>query len=157
MALKGDRVVIETDITLTCETATERGVVLVHKTAGSGIGLGASAGKADFVASASGQKVAGLLLNDVVSIDETRYHRNFHKDEMKVGERCTLLKKGRVTTNKIVGTPTVDDIAYLTSSGQLTPTISSTGGLVATPKVGKFASGKDADGYAAVDINLPIV
>jgi hypothetical protein len=32
-------------------------------------------------------KVAGLLINDVVNVDETRYHRNFHKDETKVNER----------------------------------------------------------------------
>lgn len=156
MALKGDRVIIETDITLTCESVAERGVVLCHKTSGSGVAIGSSAGQADLYASASGHTVAGILLNDVVDVDQTRYHLNFHKDEKVTGQKCTLLKKGRVTTNKISGTPTVDATAYLTSNGELTPTVSATGGTAATPKVGKFASIKDEAGYCAVDINLPI-
>lgn len=157
MALKGDRSIIETDITLTCESVAERGVVLVHKSgaAGSGVAIGAKAGQADLVANPSGYKVAGLLINDVVDVDITRYHTNFHKDERLVGERATLLKKGRVTTNKVSGSPNPGDVAYLTTNGQLTPTLSATGGLVATPKVGTFAGAKDENGFAAVDINLP--
>lgn len=155
MALKADRVILETDITLTCETATTRGVVLCHKTSGSGVAIGDSAGQADLYASASGNKVAGLLLNDVVDIDQTRYHRNFHKDETMKSERCTLLRKGRVTTDAISGTPTVGATAYLTANGQLTPTKSATGGTVATPPVGEFKSIKDANGFVCVELNLP--
>lgn len=156
MALKADRSIIETDITQTCPSVAERGVTLVYSTGGSGVALGASAGASDLVANPSGYKVAGLLLNDVVSVDETRYHRNFHKDETKTGERCTLLRKGRVTTNKVTGTPTAGATAYLTTNGVLTPTLSATGGLAATPKVGVFAGAKDESDYVTVDINLPI-
>jgi hypothetical protein len=156
MALKGDRKIIETDITMTCESVAERGVTLVHKTSGSGIALGESAGQADLL-SPSGKIVAGMLLNDVVNIDTTRYHTNFHKDETLIGARCTLLRKGRLTTNKISGTPAVGDTAYLTTSGNLTPTVSATGGVAATPKVGQFRSIKDERGYVTVDINLPVV
>lgn len=157
MALKGDRVIVETDIKLTCEAVAERGVVLVHDTSGSGVALGDRSGKATLAVDPSGAKVAGVLLNDVVNIDQTRFHRNFHKDETQVGEPCTLLKKGTVTSNKISGTPTVGATAYLTANGQFTPTMSATGGLVATPKVGQFASIKDENGYATIDVNLPIV
>jgi hypothetical protein len=159
MALKGDRVVIETDISWTCDTATERGVVLVMNTSGSGVALGDSAGEATRSANPSGKKVLGVLLGDVVDVDTTRYHLNFHKDEQKLDENVTLLRKGQVTTNMIhTGfTPAYGDTAYLTSSGQLTNTLSSTGGLAQTPKVGLFVSSKDANGYAKVDINLPIV
>jgi hypothetical protein len=157
MALKGDRYEFETDISRTCESATERGVVLCGLTAGSGAALGATAGKADLMADPSGKVPAGMLMNDVVSVDETRYHRNFQKDEHKVGERCRLLRKGWVVTNKISGTPTDGATAYLTTNGQVTPTLSATGGLVATPKVGQFRGIKDEDGYAKVDINLPVV
>lgn len=156
MALKGDRIVIDTDITLNCLSVAERGVVLVHKTAGSGVALGSFAGAADLVANPSGFKVAGVLMNDVVNIDETRFHRNYHKSEMLVGERCNLLKKGRVVTNMVTGTPTAGDIAYITTSGNVTPTVSATGGLVATPKVGVFAGAKDENGYVALEVNLPI-
>lgn len=157
MALKGDRVILQDDITWTCKSVAERGVVLVRDTSGSGIALGASAGIADLVANPSGKAVVGLLLNDVVDVDETRYHRNYHKDEMKKGERVRVVKKGRVTTNKVTGTPAYDDVAYLDSSGTLIPTAHATGGLVARPKVGKFASVKDENGFAAVDIDLPVV
>ncbi len=158
MALKGDRVIIETDITLTCESVASRGVVLCLKTGadGSGVAIGDKAGAADLIASPSGYKVAGLLLNDVVNVDLTRQHLNFHKDERQISTRCTLLKKGRVTTDKISGTPTAGATAYLTTNGNLTPTVSATGGVAATPKVGVFAGGKDEAGFAAVDVNLPI-
>lgn len=158
MALKGERVEIETDITLTCESVAGRGVVLCYKTDGSGVALGASAGQADLYASASGHKVAGLLMNDVVNVDLTRYHLNFHKDEAQVSTRCRLLRKGRVTTDALAGgtTPTSGAAAYLTANGQLTPTVSATGGVAATPKVGVFAAAKDENGFVTVDINLPI-
>lgn len=157
MALKGDRVIIEENIKRTCEAAGSRGLVLVQHTAGSGIALGDSAGKSTWVANPSGHKVTGMLLNDVVSIDETRYHRNFHKDETKVSERCRQLIKGSVTVNNVTGTPAYGDTAYLDSSGTLIPTLHATGGLVARPKVGMFLGGKDADGYVEVALNLPVV
>lgn len=158
MALKSDRVVIETDISLSCPTAATRGVTLVHRTSysGSGVALGDSAGQCDLVADPSGYKVAGLLMNDVVSVDTTRYHINYHKDEVLTGQRVTLLKKGRVTTNNVTGTPTAGATAYLTANGVLTPTRSATGGLVATPPVGVFAGVKDENSYVTVDVNLPI-
>lgn len=155
MALKGDRVVLETDITMTCASVASRGVVLVIKTAGSGVSLGDTAGVADLVAAPSGYKVAGLLMNDVVNVDQTRYHRNFHKDETQVTERCTLLRKGKVTTDKYTGSPTAGATAYLTANGVLTPTKSTTGGLVATPPVGEFKGLPDEAGYVTVEINLP--
>ncbi len=155
MAMKGDRVVLEEDITLTCESAALRGVTLIHITSGSGVALGDTAGKADLAANPSGLRVAGLLMNDVVDIDQTRYHRNFHKDETIKSERCRLLRKGRVTISNVSGTPAVGDAAYLTTNGDLTPTRSATGGIVATPPVGEFKSIKDENGYACVELNLP--
>lgn len=156
MALKGNRVILETDITLTCPTATERGVVLCRTTPGSGVALGDLAGAADLLANPSGAAVAGLLLNDIVNVDVTRYHLNFHKDERLINQRMSLLKKGRVTTNKVTGAPTAGQTAYVTASGVLTPTVSATGGVAATPKVGVFAGSLDENGYATVDVNLPI-
>lgn len=157
MALKGDRVIVETDISMTCPTVAERGVGLVVKTSGSGITLGDTAAVADLVADPSGYKVAGVLLNDFVDIDQTKYHRNWHKDEMVIGERANILRKGRVTTNKVTGSPTAGSTAYLTANGVFTPTVSATGGTVATPKMGEFRGAKDESGYATIDINLPVV
>jgi len=153
--LKPDRVILETDITLTCESVAERGVVLCHKTSGSGAAMGDHAGQSDLYANPSGKKVAGLLMCDVVNVDLTRYHLNFHKDEVPVGNRVWLLRKGTVVTDKVTGSPTAGATAYLTANGVLTPTVSATGGVVATPKVGEFAGGLDENGFVRVHINLP--
>ncbi len=157
MALKGDRDVKDDNITYTCPVAVERGTMLVVSTAGSGISLGASAGAATLVSNPSGYKVAGMLYGDVVDVDQTRYHLNFHKDETNIGNRVRVVTKGRMCTNKVTGTPTDGDTAYLTTSGVLTPTMSSGGGLVATPKVGTFKGSIDENGYATVDLNIPVV
>ena len=157
MAIKTDRVELETDITRSAESVAEKGMVTVHVSSGSGVAIGASYGKTDWKADPSGFKVAGMLLNDVFSLDETLYHRNYHKDAMKAGEPSRLLRKGTVTTNKIIGAPTVGTVAYLGASGNLTPTKSATGGLVATPPVGEFKSIKDENGYVEVDVTLPFL
>ena len=156
MALKSDRSTIETEITRICPSVAERGVVLVTTTSGSGTAIGDRAGVADLVTNPSGYRVAGLLMSNVVNIDLTRFHLSFHNDERQIGSKVTLLRKGRVTTNKVTGTPTDGATAYLTANGVLTPTRSATGGDVATPKVGVFAGAEDEDGYATVDFNLPI-
>lgn len=159
MALKGARVELETDITTTCETATNRGFILVYSTSGSGVTRGDSRNEASLVANPSGYKVAGMVLNDVVTLDQTQYHINFHKDVTITGEPARIGRKGRWTTNALVAgqTPSPGDTAYLGADGKVTATLSSTGGLVATPKVGRFESLKDADGYVTVDVALPVV
>ena len=103
---------------------------------------------------ASGNTPAGLLLNDVVNKDLSRTQLNFQKDELQLGGKVTLLKKGWVVSNRITSgqTPSVTSKAYLNATGDLTPT---DGGSIATPLVGKFLSSKDEDGYAKVSIDLP--
>jgi hypothetical protein len=155
MALKADRFEQETDITMTCPSVASRGVGLCVKTSGSGVALGDSASVCDLFASPSGQVFAGVLMNDVVNIDLTRYHINFHKDEVPINYRVRLLRKGWVITDQISGTPTVGQTAYLTTNGQFTPTLSATGGLVATPKAGRFESIKDASGFVKLAVNIP--
>jgi hypothetical protein len=141
MAIKPDRLINETDISLVCNDVHEKGTVLIYGPAASG--------------SPSGYKVAGLSLANFVDIDQTRVHRNFHKDEQVIGEKAPLLRKGYVVTNKVTGSPTVGDKAYLTVSGLLTPTVSAGGGEVATPRVGTFAGAKDENGYVKVYVELP--
>lgn len=155
MAIKPDRLINETDISLVCNDVHEKGTVLVYGTAASGAGI-VTPGLCSYIAgSPSGYKVAGLSLANFVDIDQTRVHRNFHKDEQIVGEKAPLLRKGYVVSNKITGTPGAGDKAYLTVSGLLTNTVSSTGGEVATPRVGTFAGAKDENGYVKVYIELP--
>ena len=157
MALKPDRSILETDISLVCNDVHSKGAVLVYDTAASGIGI-ESPGEAALVSNPSGYKVAGLSLANFVDIDQTRYHRNYHKDEQVIGEKAPLLRKGYVVTDMIVASPgtiTPGAKAYLSTDGKLTATVSATGGEVATPPVGTFATSKDENGYAKVHIDLP--
>lgn len=161
MALKGEYIGFDrpdaVDISKINVSAATRGVMAMHYTSGSGVGRGDNAGQVHVPANPSGYKVAGLLLNDQVALDETIYHRNRQKDVMLTDERCTLGRKGTAYTNAISGTPAVGDTAYVTTNCNFTPTLSATGGLVATPKAGVFVTIKDENGYAGIDFNLPIV
>ena len=155
MALRPQRDVLHTEISYTLNDVAAPGVVLVHSTQGSGIALGDSAGVVTLAASASGTTVAGVLLQDFVNIDQTVRHRNFYKDQQVIGEKCNIMTKGWVVTNKVTGTPALGNKAYLTANGIVTPTVSSTGGTTATPFVGRFGGAIDEDGYVKLEVNLP--
>lgn len=154
MALRPDRWIIEEDITQACHTVTNRGVILCYSTSNSGVAVGGP-GNVEAFASPSGKTPAGMLLDDCVSVDETQYHRNFHKDQIVLDEKCCLVKKGRLVTNMIFGTPAVGGTAYLHGTGFISTSVHGGGGTVATPKIGQFASIKDELGYVAIDIMLP--
>jgi hypothetical protein len=152
MALKSDRIELLTDISFFMNNATsstiERGGVASADTSASGAGVSMDDANAvvEYAASAGGAKPVGILLNDVVNIDLTRQHINWHKDEVQGGGKVTLLRQGQVTTNRVEGTPSAGADAYVADSGY----ISSTG----TVKVGQFLSAVDSDGYAKVSVNL---
>jgi len=154
MALKPDRVIGMTSVHGILNDVASKGVVLTYLTGGSGAVLGDAHEEYDLAASASGAKVAGVLLMDVVNIDETLFHRNFNKEEAVVGDFVDVMTKGWVLTDKYTGSPTVGAKAYLTVNGVVTPTVSSTGGTAATPFVGVFGGSPDADGYVKLHINL---
>jgi fructose-1,6-bisphosphatase/sedoheptulose 1,7-bisphosphatase-like protein len=101
-----------------------------------------------YAAAASGSKPIGVLLNDVVNIDLTRQHINWHKDEVQLGGKVTLLRQGQVTTNKVTGSPAAGVDAYVGASGLIGT--SSTNAV----KIGTFLSSVDADGYAKLSVNL---
>jgi hypothetical protein len=153
MALKGDRWEFYTDISYFCDAATERGVVLVHSSSGSGIALDQTAAVVTLPGTGvtTALKPAGLLMNDMVEYDATRYHLTGLKDEMKVGGKCTLLKRGWVVTNMLATgiTPTAGDVAYLAPNGKITNATTNS-----PPAIGKFLSGKDENGYAKVEVDL---
>jgi hypothetical protein len=110
-----------------------------------------------YVANPSGKVAMGVLLNDMVNIDLTRQHINWHKDEIQKGGKVTVLRKGYVLTNRIStsGTPAAGDAAYVAESGLISTSgkaVSLDSGAV---RIGRFLSAKDGDGYAKVEINLP--
>lgn len=150
MALKGDRHELDTEVTYFMNETASKGVVVSVSTQGSGSAMDSSAALATVAASASGAAALGILLNDVVDIDQTRQHLNWHKDEVQKGSKVTILTKGFVVTDKISGAPTAGQTAYLSASGLIKGT-QDTG----APAIGRFLSTKDADGYAKVAVNLP--
>jgi hypothetical protein len=152
MALKPDRVELLTDVSFFMNTTAERGGVVSVVTATSGVGVSMDDANAvvAYAAVASGAKPVGLLLNDVVNLDLTRQHINWHKDETQVGGKVTVLRVGQVTTNMLVAatTPSAGADAYVGASGLIGT--SSTNAV----KIGQFLSAKDTDGYVKVSVNL---
>ena len=170
MALKGDRkYTIGTNIKNFMNETAEKGEIVIYLPNG---GSGASLDDANATvgtptaADASGLKPAGLLLNDVVNLDLTRQHINWHKDEVQLGGKVTLLRQGEATTN-VVDTgvsPTAGDPAYFgrgalvtggTVQGWLTTTeVTDSLNGDAQYRVGTFQSQKDADGFVSIEVNL---
>lgn len=152
MALKPDRIELLTDVSFFMNTTAERGGVASVVTSTSGVGVSMDDGNAvvAYAAAVSGSKPVGVLLNDVVDIDLTRQHINWHKDETQVGGKVTLLRQGQVTTNMLVAgtTPAPGSDAYVGVSGLIGT--SSTNAV----KIGQFLSAKDSDGYVKVSVNL---
>lgn len=147
MALKPDRVEHLTDLSFFMNQTGTRGQICIVSTAGSGAAMDDSNAKVVF-ATGSGKPV-GMLLNDVVNLDLTRQHINFHKDEVQKGGKVLLLRRGTVVTNVIEAgkSPSAGSIAYYKSNGELTIDVES-------QPIGVFLSSKDADGYAKVEINI---
>lgn len=148
MALKSDRYELQTDISFFYNdgVVTRGGVVCHDVTAGTGAAMDQGVNLVKY--STSGVPV-GILLNDVVNKDLTRTHLNQYKDEVQKGGKVTVLRKGYVVTNNLDGNPVAGSGAFASTSaaGNI--------GMAGDYQVGRFLSGKDADGYAKVEVNLP--
>lgn len=153
MALKGDRHILYDDIRWFCNDVTERGVILVHSgSGGSGVSMDNILNLVTLpgTGSVSGLLPAGLLLNDFVDVDESRFHINFQKDEQRIGSKAHLLKKGWVFTDQLVtgNTPSAGGPAYLGASGKVSTTATN------AARVGTFKGHKDGDGFVLVEIDI---
>ena len=150
MALKPDRVEHLTDISFFKNDAVaERGIIVAHSTGGSGAAMDDALAQVADVAATS-DLAAGLLLNDVVNLDLTRQHYNMHKDEVQLGGKVTLLRRGTVVTNQVSGTPVIGEAAHFAADGRLVTSSESS----ASMQVGRWLSVLDADGYAKCEINI---
>ena len=161
MALKPDRVEHLTDLSFFMNETGDRGGIVTHRVSAAASGaamdnanalVGYPTGTSAAEFGISNQKPAGLLLNDVVNLDLTRQHINFHKDEVQKGSKVLLLKRGTVVTNMVSGTPTAANIGatlYYDQNGFL-----GVGVNAASSPVGRLLSIKDADGYVKVDIDI---
>jgi hypothetical protein len=148
MALKPDRIELLTDVSFFMSTTAERGGVACVVTGGSGISMDDANAVVGYVAAVSGSRPIGVLVNDVVNIDLTRQHINWHRDEVQVGGKVTLLRQGQVSTNRVTGTPSAGADAYVGASGLIGT--SSTNSV----KIGQFLSAVDSDGFAKLSVNI---
>ncbi len=164
MALKGDRYELQVDISFFNNgVANTRGGVACLTTVGSGGAMDQSVAVVGYPANSSGAFPMGIQLNDIVNIDLTRQHINFYRDEAIVGSKVAVARKGYLVTNSIIaGAAAIaaGDMAVLCSSGQLTnlPGTAEWGGSAwnkaLNPKVGRWISTTDEDGYAKIEIQL---
>ena len=149
MALKPDRIELLTDVSFFMNSTATRGGVASVVTGGVGVSMDDATAVVAYAAVASGAKPVGVLLNDVVDLDLTRQHINWHKDEVQVGGKVTLLRQGQVTTNLVAGSPAAGADAYVANNGVI-----STTQAAGSVKVGQFLSAVDSNGYAKVSVNL---
>lgn len=155
MALKPDRIELQTDVSFFMSSTATRGGVASVSAGGSGVAMDDSAAVVSYAATTSGCKPVGVLLNDVVNLDLTRQHINWHKDEVQVGGKVTLLQVGQVTTNMISGAPSAGAPAYVGVSGLISATPPTDADTEDDAyRVGRFLSSKDSDGYAKVAVNI---
>jgi hypothetical protein len=153
MALKPDRYHVESEIGFFCNDVVNRGVILAFGSSGSGVSLDQTQAIAALPgATVSGLKPLGVLMNDMVNIDLTKFHLNFYKDTMPVGGKCTLWKKGWVVTDQVFpgNTPVAGDTAFLAPSGTVANTVINFGA-----QVGRFLSAKDEKGFVKLEVLLP--
>jgi hypothetical protein len=160
MALLGDRYEVIQSIEYFMDQVAERGGCATQLTAGSGVSLDQAAHAVSYAANPSGYTPMGILLNDVVDLDLTRQHINFHKNETQKGGKVTILREGWIVTNMVYPgvDPSAQDLCYVSLSGYLNNTGESDASSAgADNPIGRFESTKDEDGFVKVYVKLPVV
>lgn len=128
---------------------SEKGGIASVKTAGSGVSLDDKTNEVDYVANPSGAVAMGVMLADVKTYTGNRWYRNFHNGEVLPGEKCCLIRKGWVVTNAVSGTPAAGAAAYLAENGNVSATQ-----MTGAPKVGRFETTKDENGFVKLFVDL---
>ena len=149
MALRPTRNEFLTDLSFFMNETSERGVMIVASTQGSGAAMDQSEAAVK-VASNVADKPVGLLLNDVVNLDLTRQHINYDQDEMQKGGKVLLRRAGFVVTDRISGAITLGEAAHFVDDGRFCSATASSH----SAQVGRWLSKKDSDGYAKLQINI---
>jgi len=157
MALRPDRIHIDSQIDFFMNEVAERGGIVSISTVGSGAAMDQAEQLASYVANASGISPLGVLMGDMVNNDLTRMHENWHKEEVQQGGKVTIWNKCTVVTDRIYPgtTPAAGNVAYVAHSGYIAPSKIVTDSSAASHIVGRFLSTKDEDGFCKVSINLP--
>ena len=159
MALKADRIETQTAVSFFMDEVQTRGGIASISSGGSGIAMDDGNAKVAYATVASCAKPVGVLLNDVVNLDLTRQHINYHQDEVQKGSKVTLLQVGQITTSNISvdSTPAAGDVAYIAGTGNFTATPTDDADTADENnmyQVGRFLSSKDANGFCKIAINI---
>lgn len=153
MSLKPDREFTKWEMGYKANsTAATKGGLVSVSTASSGVGFD-GVGVAAYAASPSGVQVLGVLLDDVVDYGD-KLVRNPYAETVNLGGAISIGKEGWCVTNFVYPgqTPTAGQTAYLGHSGYF----SNTQSPAQAPKVGRFETSKDEDGFAKVSLNIPL-
>ena len=155
MTLKPDRQEDAVELRYFLNEVADAGLIVCKSTSGSGVAMDATANLATVKATTSGALPIGLLLNEFVSVDQTRQYPNWHKDQADLGDKAAILTKGWVVTDKIVGTAIAGRNAVLVSSGFVTNSVVGNGNDEnINHTVGRFRTGSDEDGFATLYVDL---
>jgi len=161
MALRTDRIHIDSQIDYFMNETAERGGIVCVSTTGSGSAMDQAKQLATYKANMSGCLPLGVLMCDMVDIDLTRQHENWHKEEVVKGGKVTIWNKCTVVTNQVYpgDTPTAGQTAFLAPSGFISNSMKQTDSAASLHEpryvVGRFLSTKDEAGFAKVSVNLP--
>ena len=162
MALRPDRTHKGSYIDFFMNEVAERGGIVSVSTVGSGAAMDQAEQLCTYAANMSGVKPLGVLMGDMVNLDLTRQHENWHKEEVQLGGKVTIWHDCTVVTDMIDPgvTITAGDTAYVGPSGLFANAIpatqsSETGTLADKYIVGRFVSTKDEDGFCKISVNLP--
>ncbi len=145
MALAPSRQNLQDEVHFAMAVASERGVIVSHS---------ATAGEVT-LANPTGATTSpiGVLLDDVEAMNFDRHGEYRNRMVVDVGSVVGIAAKGDYETNMIIGVPTPGAAAYLSTSGNVSPT-QLTDGITLAPQVGKFRTAVNANGFALVHIDL---
>jgi len=148
MALRPDRQEHLTDLSFFMNEVAERGIIVTHLSAGSGAAMDDSSATVQ-VPNNTTELPAGLLLNDVVNLDLTRQHLNYNQDEVQIGSKVLLLRRGTIVTDQVTASQTIAPgaAAHFDTNGVFTTGTDSA-------QVGRFLSTYDADGYVKIAVDI---
>lgn len=149
MALKPNRIITPegSRIKFFMNETSEAGVVVIYDTDG-GDGFD-NADSAVVLPTGTNGVPAGVLMCDVVDVDLSRYHGNWHKDEVQLGNKVHTIRSGFIKTDQLNSgdEPVAGTAAYYKADGVFTTGTGST-------RVGTFQGPPDSEGYVEVEINI---
>jgi len=153
MSLKPDRELTKWEMGYKAgSVAAAKGGLVSASTPSSGNGLD-GVGVATYAANPSGAFVLGVALDEVVDYGD-KLIRNPYAETVNINGALSIGKEGWVVTDMIYPgqSPTAGQTAYLGHSGYF----SNAQSPAQAPKVGRFETSKDEDGYAKVSLNIPL-